>query len=264
VTRFRHCLSIWLCWGFSIFLIQAQALPEWLAKSGNDKAPPAFGILDESNLFNKDSGAFKRISDQLRKLELDHNYKIYLVVESVLIGSTPSELAADLRRAWIPEGNGLVIVFETDSRRLGIGQDLENHPEITNQGSRIPVNETSGMLTRAAEATDIQLAPEPYLEALINSLYTEHEDYFKRLATPTPPERSVKTGLLIVGILALLGLGAIAIGGLLRHSSMAAGLKFRFPVVDRPERLGAPCGGSATARKFGIPKTENPGSQDLR
>jgi hypothetical protein len=257
-------LSIWLCWGFSIFLVQAQALPEWLAKSGIGKAPPAFGILDESKLFNKDSGAFKRISDQLRKLELDHNYKIYLVVESVLIGSTPSELAADLRRAWIPEGNGLVIVFETDSRRLGIGQDLENHPEITNQGSRIPVNETSGMLIRAAEATDIQLAPEPYLETLINSLYNEHEDYFKRLSTPTPPERSVKTGLLIVGILALLGLGAIAIGGLMRHSSIAAGPKFRFPVVDRPERLGAPCGGSATARKFGIPKIENPGSRDPR
>jgi hypothetical protein len=243
---------------------QAQALPDWLAKSGIGKAPPAFGVLDESNLFSKDSGAFKRISDQLRKLELAHNYKIYLVVESVLIGSTPSELAADLRRAWIPEGNGLVLVFETDSRRLGIGQDLENHPAITGQGSRIPVNETSGMLIRAAEATDIQLAPEPYLETLVNRLYHEHEDYFKRLATPTPPERSVKTGLLILGILAVLGLGAIAIGALLHHSSIAAGMKFRFPVVDRPERLGAHCGGSATARKFAIPRTGNPESRDSR
>lgn len=254
MIRLRHSLSIWLCWGLSIFLGHAQALPEWLAKTGNDKAPPAFGILDEGDLFSKDSGAFKRISDQLRKLEIEHNYKIYLVVESVLIGSTPSELAANLRHAWIPEGNGLVIVFETDSRHLGIGQDLENHPNLKNQDSRIPVTESSGMLTRAIDSTDPKLAPEPYLEVFISHLFREHEDYFKRLSTPPPQERSVKIGLLIAGILALLGLAAIAIGGMVRHSSMTAGLTFRFPVVDRPERLGAPCGGSATARNFGTQK----------
>jgi hypothetical protein len=216
--------------------------------------------MDESNLFNKNSGAFKRISDQLRKLEVDHSYKIYLVVEPVLIASTPSELAADLLRAWVPDGNGLVLVFESDSRHLGIGRDLESHPDLKDERRRIPAHVTSGILARANDATDTKLALEPYLEALVANLVREHEDYFKRLTAPPPPERSVKIGLLIAGILALLGLGVIAIGGLVRHSSMTAGRSFRFPVVDRPERLGAPCGGSVTARKFSAPKTKNSGS----
>jgi hypothetical protein len=36
-------------------------LPEWLSKNAAHK-PPDFGILDESGFFNRDSGAFKRIS----------------------------------------------------------------------------------------------------------------------------------------------------------------------------------------------------------
>jgi hypothetical protein len=250
VIRLKHCLALWLFWGALILQGHAQALPEWLAKNGTVKAPPSFGVMDESNFFDKDSGAFKRISDQLRKLEVDHSYRIYLVVEPLLIASTPSELAADLRRAWVPEGNGLVLVFESDSRHLGIGRNLESHPGLENERSRIPAHETSGMLARATEAVDAQLAPEPYLEALVGNLVREHDDYFKRLTTPPPPERSVKIGLLVAGILALLGLGVIAIGTLVRHSSMTEGRSFRFPVVDRPERLGAPCGGSVTARKF--------------
>lgn len=250
MIRLKHCLALWLVWGSLIFQVHAQALPEWLAKNGTIKAPPSFGVMDESKFFDKDSGAFKRISDQLRKLEVDHGYTIYLVIEPLLIVSTPSELAADLRRAWIPEGDGLVLVFESDSRHLGIGRDLESDPNVEDKRIRIPAHETSGMLARATEVVDAKLAPEPYLEALVGNLVREHEEYFNRLTTPAPPERTVKIGLLIAGILALLGLAVIAIGGLVRHSSMTAGRSFRFPVVDRPERLGAPCGSSVTARKF--------------
>jgi hypothetical protein len=128
--------------------------------------------------------------------------------------------------------------------------DLESHPDLKNARARIPAHETSGILARAIDSVDTKLGTEPYLESLVGNLVREHEDYFKRLATPPPPERSVKISLLVAGVLALLGLAAIAIGGLVRHSSMTAGQRFRFPVVDRPERLGAPCGGGATARKF--------------
>ena len=224
-----------------------------MSKNAGENPPPALAIVDDSNFFIKSSGAFKRISELLRRLELDHGYKIYLVVEPVLIATTPSELAAELRQAWIPDGNGLVLVFESDSRQLGIGRDLASRPDPTGSVVRIPSHETSALLVRAAETADSKLAPEPYLEALVGSLVREYEGYFKRRATPPPAERSMKIGLLIVGILALLGLGAIAIGGLMRHSSMTTGRSFRFPVVDRPERLSAPCGASVTTRRFAPP-----------
>jgi hypothetical protein len=253
VIRLNHWLAIWLCWGGFALLLHAQALPEWLSKNAGTKPPPAFGVVDESNFFNRNSGAFNRISEQLRKLELDHGCRIYLVVEPVLIATTPSELAAELRQAWVPDGNGLVLVFESDSRQLGIGRDLTSRPDPSGNLSRIPSHEISAILARATESADTKLAPEPYLEALVNSLAREYEGYFKRRSTPPPPERSMRIGLLVIGVLAVLGLGAIALGALVRHSSMAASRRFRFPVVDRPERLGAPCGGSVTTRRFAPP-----------
>lgn len=253
MIRLNHWLAIWLCWAAIALHLHAQALPEGMSKNAGENPPPALAIVDDSNFFIKSSGAFKRISEQLRGLEVDHGYKIYLVVKPVLISTTPSELAAELRQAWIPDGNGLVLVFESDSRQLGIGRDLASRPDPTESLVRVPSHETSALLARAVEAADPKLAPEPYLEALVGSLVREYEGYFKRRATLPPAERSMKIGLLIVGILALLGLGAIAVGGLMRHSSMVMGRSFRFPVVDRPERLGAPCGASVTTRRFAPP-----------
>lgn len=254
MTRYQHWLAIWLCWATITTHLHGQALPEWLAKNTGDRPPPVFGIVDESHFFNQSSGAFKRISDRLRKLEQDHGYKIYLLVEPVLISSTPSELASSLRQAWVPDGNGLVLVFESDSRQLGVGLDLTSGQNPVEDTSRIPSHETTAMLARARDSIDKDLAPEPFIETLVDNLVREYEAYFSRRSTPPPPERSVKIGLLIIGLLALLGLGAIAIGGLMRHSSMTKSRRFRFPVVDRPERLGAPCGGSVTARRFAPPR----------
>lgn len=247
----RHGFLALLCAGAFAVHAQGQELPGWLATNGGEKPPPIFGVLDEGQFFSKNSGAFKRVSDQIRKLEADHGHKIYLVVEPVLIGSTPAELAAELRRIWVPNGNGLVIVFESDTRQLGIGWDLTGRPDQPLENStQVPSHETSAMLARARDAIEEDLAPEPYLETFVSNLVDEHSRYFLRRAEPPPPERSVKMGLLVIGTLSLLGLGGIAVGGLVRHSSITASQRFRFPVVDRPERLGAPCGGSVTTRSF--------------
>lgn len=253
MIRFKHRLRI-LLYGFALALqTQGQELPEKLAK----EPPPAFGVVDDGHFFNKNSRAFDRISEQLRKLEKDHGYKIYLVVEPLLITTTPSELAAELRQIWAPDGNGLVLVFESNSHHLGIGWDLtSNQDRLIANASQVPSHETSAMLARARDSTDGSLAPEPYIETLVANLVREHEGYFSRRAEPPPPERSVKMGLLIVGTLALLGLGAIIAGAIVRHSSMSGVRKFRFPVLDRPERLGAPCGGSVTTRRFAPPVSD--------
>ena len=173
--------------------------------------------MDESHFFNRNSGAFKRISDQLRKLELDHGYKIYLVVEPVLIATTPSELAAELRQAWVPDGNGLVLVFESDSRQLGNRPGFGKPPGSIRWriSSQVPSHETSAMLAARHGIHRRQAWPRNLtLKRSSANLVREHEGYFSRRAEPPPPERSVKIGLLIVGTLALLGLGAIAVGGL--------------------------------------------------
>ena len=222
------------------------------------QAPPAFGVLDAGGCFSRNPGSLKRISDQVRKLEHDHGYMIYLVVEPVLISTTASERASELRQAWVPDGNGLVLVFETDSRNLGIGRDMIGNQSGAGNPAQVASYETVAMITRAMQATDPKLGPDVYLESLVDKLAGEFDGYFKRRDTPPPAARSMKIGLLVLGTLSLLGLGAIGVGGLVRHSYLAGARSFRFPAVDRPERLGAPCGGQVTARRFAPPAPRAP------
>lgn len=250
MRRLHYWMAAWILWGAMAVSGSGQALPEWFTKNGTPK-PPDFGIRDESGFFNRDSGAMKRISDQLRNLEATHGFRIYLMVEPVLIATSAPELAAQLQQAWLPDGNGLVVVFEADTRSLGIGRDLVGSSDAGDPGRGVPTHETAAMLSRATTATEPNLAPQAYVEALTGNLVREFNGYFDRRKTPVPAGRSLRLGLLTVGALTLLALGAIAVGALVRLPSMATKRKFRFPVVDRPERLGAPCGGgNVTTRRF--------------
>ena len=240
-------LIFWMAW---MTLGQSQSLPEWLTKDGPPK-PPDFGILDEDGFFNHDAGATKRISDQLRKLEEEHGYKIYLMVKPVLIGTSAPELAAQLRQAWLPDGNGLVVVYEADGRSLGIGRALDVSRDPKSPDALIPTHETAALINRAIDAVDAKLPPAAYIEALAGKLVEGSNDYFTLLEAPLPAGRTMRMGLLVVGAMTLLGLVTVGVGWLLRHSPMAEVQSFRIPVVDRPERLGAPCGASVTARRFG-------------
>lgn len=227
-----------------------QALPEWLAKDGAPK-PPDFGVRDESGFFNRNAGAVKRISDQLRKLEADHGFRIFLMVEPVLIATNAPELAAQLQQSWLPDGDGLVVVYEADSRSIGFGRDISGEPDEKLPPGCVPTHETAAILMKAKDATDSNLAPEAYIEALTGNLAAEFNAYFLRRQAPIAPGRNLRMAFLTVGALALLALAAIIVGALVRLPSMAHSRKFRFPTVDRPERLGAPCGGgNVTTRRF--------------
>lgn len=250
-------MAIFICCVAWIVPGSGQSLPEWLAKDGAPK-PPDFGIRDQGGFFSKDSGAFKRISDRLRKLEEERGYKIFLMIEPVLIGTNATQLAAELRQLWLPDGPGMVVVFESDSRTLGIGRDLTVLPEMTGPVGLIPTHETAALIDRAVAEVDATLAPEPFIEGLMGNLVAGCEDYFSRRAAPLPAGRSLRISLLVIGALALLALGGIGMAWFVRNSGMADVRSFRFPAVDRPERLGAPCGTNVTTRRFATKSSLRP------
>lgn len=253
MTRMRQGIIAWMLWcGISAGSF-GQALPEWLAGGGTPR-PPEFGVRDESGFFNRDSGAAKRISERLRKLEADYGYRILLMVEPVLIATTAPVLAAQLQEIWIPRGDGLVVVFESDNRGLGFGLQLDAPMDPTAPGPLVPTHEVSALLRNASAATDMTLGPEAYVEALMFNLADGFESYFVRRAAPPPPGRTLRLALLTIGALTILGLAAIFVGSLTRLRSMNRQQRFRFPPVDLPERLGAPGGGgSVTTRRFKPP-----------
>lgn len=227
-----------------------QTVPESLKQNGLPD-PPEFGVLDTNGVFSKNSVIMRRISDRIRKLEADHGYRLYLVVEPVFLSSSAQELAARLQQAWLSDVDGLVVVFEADSRRQGFGLDIEGKDPPSSQFARIPTHEAAAIFQRAMLATDKTQAPEVCVESLIDNLADEFDNYFKRRSAPVPAARSLRFGLLTAGALTLLALGAIGVGSLTRLRSMAGVPTYKFPVIDRPERLGAPSGGgNVTTRRF--------------
>ena len=215
-------------------------------------APPNGGVRDSGGVFSRDAEGLKRISDQLQKLEAEHGYRIYLIVEPVFISTTAAAWAAQLQQAWLPHGgDGLVVVFEADSGKVGFGRDVGGSPDPEEDpAGRVPTHVTAAILLNAMSATDRDLEPVPYIEALMDQLVSGFTSHFNERKTPPPAGRSLRFGLLTIGGLTILALAAIGIGAMVKLPSMAGTRTFRFPDVDRPERLGAPCGSDVTVRRF--------------
>jgi hypothetical protein len=237
-------MSACLIWAAMMPSATGEALPATLAH------PPESGVSDAGGFFQRDAAALERIRGMIRKLGDDHGYRIYVVVEPVIISTTASELAARLQEVWVPDGNGLVVVFESDGRSLGFGRDVREKPDTAISEALVPTHEIATVLREAMARTDEGLAPPIYLEMLVENLVSGFNSYFERRAAPPPPGRSLRFMLLMIGGLALLALGAIAVGALSRMQSVAGSRTMRFPAVDQPERLGAPSGGGVVSRSF--------------
>lgn len=240
----------------TLLLIALSFVCAAIQSPAQDMGPraPALGVKDESGFFSKDSGAQARITQQIRQLDQKRGYKIYLVVERVLLSGTPSDYASELRRTWLPDGEGLVLVYEADSGQLGVGREILVTPDQKPDPRRIPVNELdsilSSVLLPTIGSTNARVAPEANLEAIITGLTASVEAYYKRLETPTPEGRGLKIGALILGIVSVFGLIAIGVGSLMRFYGASNAKRFQFPPVNLPERLGAPCGASVIASRF--------------
>jgi hypothetical protein len=243
-------MMAWILWGAMVLSGSGQATPDWQRQSGGPK-PPESGIRDDGGFFSRAPDAQARISEKLRKLETDHGFRIFLLVEPVLIATSAPDLAEQLRESWLPAGGGLVVVYESDTRNLGFGRAPGESPAGGDNIREIPAHEMVSILQRAQDATDPKLESAAYIETLMGKLVAEFDSYFKRRATPPPAGRSLRIGLLTIGALTLLALAAIVVGSLTRLPSVAGPRTWRFPAVDRQERLGAPFGGgNVTTRRF--------------
>lgn len=223
--------------------------------SGDDILPPrpVSGVLDDSRILNRDPESYRSLVEGIRSLREKYGFELYVVVRPVLIGSTVSDLAAKLQKAWLPDGNGLVVVYETDRRNLGFGRGLETPIE---GGSRhpgeVPAYKTLGLISEVMDTLDPQAEPDVYMKNLVTKLLQKYREYFLQRDAPGPADRNLKVALVIAGVACVLGLGALGLGALARRADASDARKsYVFPPVEIPERLGAPYGGGKiSSRRF--------------
>ncbi|MBK1883079.1 TPM domain-containing protein [Luteolibacter pohnpeiensis] len=248
----------WKAWFFGWLMMlvagiscYGQEAPSWIDQEDLPQ-PPAFGVLDEAGLYTRNPEGLRRISDLVRGLEQRHGFKIYVVIETVLDSEgNPGERAMKLYRAWLPKGNGLVVVFQRDTKILGFGRDSEvaEDPDFLKQ--LVPSYETTKILWDEWNGFDRSEAAEVSLENLVQSLVTKYERYFQSLEQPPPKWRAFRLWLMAIGGISVLALAAFALVWLVRRLGIDAPQQFHFPEMEVPERLGAPYGGGmVSSRRF--------------
>ncbi|RYD36049.1 MAG: hypothetical protein EOP87_06200 [Verrucomicrobiaceae bacterium] len=252
VNNWRRWLLLIGFWLGSLAGVSGQtfALPE---SEGPVEEAPADGLVDRAGLGHRNPVLVAKLRENIRQLGDDHAFRLYIVLESVLVSGNPQLLASRLRRSWIPEGDGMVLVFEMDTRSLGIGQSFEQEVDPTKApAGQVPSYETNAILENARAQVDAASA-EAMLETFVTRLTEGYNEYFLRKDMPVSRERSVKMGLIIVGGAAALALLGLMAGLLVRRSDNRGGGRcFYFPEVQVSERLGAPYGGGeVSSRRFG-------------
>lgn len=235
-----------------LLLAAAMFLAIWppTARAADSPPAPASGVLDPEGFFTRNPEALGKIVRRSEMLEKDHGFRIYLAVQPAVLSSTVPALATQFRQDWLPAGDGLVLVFESDTRRLGAGGNPTEPPDGNHAPAAVPFPETTGIFARVLRDRGQPPETAADLADFVDALATEYEAYFARRSQPPPRERSLRMLLLVAGALAVLGLFAIATGGWMKHHAATAGARFRFPPSDLPERLGAPAGAAVTARRF--------------
>ncbi|MFT4175467.1 MAG: hypothetical protein QM627_02315 [Luteolibacter sp.] len=242
----------WLCFLMVLMAANAvaQQVPEWL-REANVPPPPAEMVSDESGLYDDDPEALERMRQAVRKLADERGFRIYVVIRPVMIASDSMQLAGQLQQAWVPDGDGIVLVYESNSKSLGLGRGYEEVQGDSDGRWRMPSHEFMRIFTNAMKMEG-KPAPAEFLERLTLRLAESCSEYFVKKEAPVPAGRMPRFAALALGSLVLLGVIGGGLALVLRRFGHGATGRFVFPKSDLPQRLKAPFGGGMViVRRFG-------------
>lgn len=218
--------------------------------------PPPSRVLDDAGLFLRAPERLEKISRRLSELHRDRGWSVYLAVYSGLLGMKPEEQASALHAAWNGgSSEGLVIVYESDTRLVAFGRPLDV-PAAGDGGqlakrSGLAAFELAAALSGAMDAALSKTLPVDQVEGLVFGVADQLD---AALARKTAPERSLdrlRFALIVVGGISVISLLALIGARFAGRSERHRRRIHRFPEVAVGTRLGAPFGGGRViARRF--------------
>jgi uncharacterized membrane protein YgcG len=244
----------------AIFLLMAAPCPclgqtelhdhEELLSQAFEEGPSTEEVSDPFRVLRHNPELKAELTQAIRKLEEKYKFRIRVIMRPVWMGGTVQELAVMLQDVWFPKGDGLVMIIETDNRKLGLGMSMHGDPE--DKDWLIPTHASAILLKRVADRVNHELPLDEFLKSVVLDMVAEHEVFLaKRLARPSPVQ-ALRENMFLIGALVAAALGTLMITLFLRLSQTKDDRRIRlFPTVSVPERLEAPYGGGIIAsRKF--------------
>lgn len=244
------CLALLAQLGVLAPVAHGQVVPSLY---GEELPPPrpAFNVQDKAGLFVREPERLREISDRLRVLEQRHGFHVYLVIESVVMGSSAIESAARLQQAWLPDGDGFVIVFETDNRAFGLGRNYEaSSAEKMKSHTDIPSFYAAEAFERLRSQLDPKLEPAELVDQMTVLLVDDLGGYLDRHHAPESGGKMLRLVLAAAGVLSALGLVGLGVARLTHLAEKRRRRSFRFPESPDRQRLGAPFGAKVSSRRF--------------
>lgn len=235
-------------------------LLSWILVSGTSRAqrlpdaelptPPVSGLSDGTGVLGRNSSAQKRIVELLQTLQREHGYRMYVILERSLISSNPSDMAARLQQEWLPEGGGLVFIFESDTKKMGFGRGLRPSEGMEKDVPGVPAYGLVEIISDSLVKMDQSKNTEIYIEQIVTEIVQGLNEYFEKKEAPVAGGRSLRLALVTIGALSLLALAGMGLGWLMGKADRKQSETRLFPEIDTPERLGAPYGGGCGAAGF--------------
>lgn len=221
--------------------------------------PPPTGLSDKEGMLATKPEAARRITKMLQDLERDHGYRMFVVLESALLSTTASDLASQLQEEWLPDGGGLVFVFESDTRNMGFGRELGPREGMESDSIGVPAFSLVEIISNALHKAGDEKSTEIYIENLVTEITAGLTGWFKLREAPVNGGRNLRLALITIGALSFLALCGMGVGWMMgKADKKQSGVRV-FPGIDLPERLGASYGGgSGASHSFRI------GKKDLR
>ena len=205
--------------------------------------PPSSGLLDEEGVLTSRPEVARKICKALNELNADHGFRVFVVIKRILIAGNAEEFASMLHKEWLPDGGGLVIVFEADTRKIGFGRSLEAEEEKGFEVVGIPAFAQMQIISKVLKKDSAQVE----IASVVSEITAELTAWFQRKNAPVTGGRSLRLGLVTVGTLSFVALCGMAGSWLLRRGGEKRSGVRVFRPVNLPERLAAPYGGGCGA-----------------
>lgn len=237
----RFFLSFVFCALLTGF-VSAQRLPD-----ADIPPPPATGLSDDDGVLSLRPEIARHITGMLQDLQRDHGYRMFVILKSALISTTASDLASQLQQEWLPEGGGIVIVFESDTKNMGFGRDLNPNEGMESDKVGVPAFSLVEIISEALHKIGEVESTEVYIEKLVSEITSGLSAWFKLREAPVSGGRSLRLALVTVGALSLLALCGMGVGWMTGKADKKQTSVRVFPEIDLPERLRASYGGGGGA-----------------